>query len=245
MNAEMKKPGLSFKEVLIVVSIVLSIIVFLLAIPLIPALIRARESSNRARCMSHLRQIGLALKQYALDNNEVLPWNTADSTQYCRSMGMTYPAYISDLSIFRCPSSGDNLIKSENNLKAQPFSEAMVYNLSYAYSHNQGKPWTEEATSSTRIAADKYATHDYDQEPYPSGKPINHLDSHDLWPRRNPLGRNVVMFDGSAGWNNRITPLEVDYEWCVIKGLTDQDENSNPENDQTGPDWWSDPPDKK
>ena len=148
----------------------------------------------------------------------------------------------SSLEVFRCPDSGDKKwnpdIAHEGGIKKALFrSAACKRSLSYAYSHNQGKPWTEQDSSATRIAADKYANQDYTDDLFPKGRPINHWSQHN---RLNP-GRQYVRLDGSAAWDNSRKPLEADPEKDVT---ADPEAKHDPANDQTGADWWSDPPDK-
>jgi prepilin-type N-terminal cleavage/methylation domain-containing protein/prepilin-type processing-associated H-X9-DG protein len=56
-------------ELLIVISIVA-----LLAALLLPALASAREAGRKANCLSNLRQIGIAIQAYAIDNGGKIPY---------------------------------------------------------------------------------------------------------------------------------------------------------------------------
>ncbi len=224
---------------LIILLIAISLCIFLL-IPFFQ-LTRFRDRL-RPRCMNNLKHIGLALKQYALDNNETFPWGGPETKPSCRFFGMLYPDYLSTLEVFRCPQSRDRImdIKSCQPRPANPFTVlACRSGLSYAYGHNRGNPWAEKAASTVRIAADKYTISDYSKKA-PKGKPSNHQGD----------GRNVVCLDGSAKWDNNKGMLEADPEWDVRAGMYiddpeyEPDYESDPEYDQTGPEWWSDPPDK-
>jgi prepilin-type processing-associated H-X9-DG protein len=52
--------------------VVIGIIALLISI-LLPSLSRAREAANRTKCLSNLRQIGLAMVQYTFDNKGYFP----------------------------------------------------------------------------------------------------------------------------------------------------------------------------
>ena len=126
-----------------------AVIVGIPAFLLLPALVKSRECARKATCMSQLKQIGLGMKQYALDNAETMPWDCADSTNAFRSLGLLHRACVPDIEIFRCPSSKDvpmDPFSSHVRGYGSPFaSSACKEGLSYSYSHNQGKSWTEEA----------------------------------------------------------------------------------------------------
>jgi hypothetical protein len=213
-----------------------AVIAVFLALSLIIPLLGARESANRARCLSNLKQVALALKQYALDNDKVFPWDPSESDGYYRFVGKLHSQYARDLTVFVCPSSHDKVMSLEDGSDADRlFSEDQCRTgLSYAYGHDQGNPWTEAAPQSARLLADKYATEDYSANPFPSGRWPNH------WRGKTRgvfIGRNAASSDGSARWDNEKGPLEADPE-------TEFENSGDMGNDQTGLDWWSDPPGK-
>ena len=239
-------------------SLVILVIVFLMGFLLFSAGRRAAERSKHEKCLTNLRQIGLALHQYALDFDNVFPFGKLDENKPYQFLGLLHPSYAASFAVFACPGSSDTVIPPAvmtSGGDGRPFREdESEKGLSYAYGHNQRKPWTQKDPGSVRLVADKYATHDYVKDPFPEERPLNHSMGISFFGvRRRDVyrygGRNYVQLDGAApspitskfkptaGWDKDIGPLEADPE-------TEFDNSGAPKHDQTGPDWWSDPPDK-
>lgn len=97
---------------LIELLVVIAIIALLAAI-LFPVFARARENARKTNCANNVKQIGLAILQYAQDNDEILPPvayedDAGDDYQWPQLIA----PYLKSAQVLRCPSDSRSKIIS-------------------------------------------------------------------------------------------------------------------------------------
>jgi len=109
----MKRPGI--KEIVVGV---FAVLLALGAVLLLSALGRAREQARRTSCLGNLKQLGLAMKQYAEDFDDRYPWNAGRTNpeEAWRDLGLLYPGYTSGPSNYICPSSREEGSRSARRM---------------------------------------------------------------------------------------------------------------------------------
>src|SRR5262245_34459210 len=90
--------GFTLIELLVVIAIIA-----LLAAILFPVFARARENARKSSCLNNMKQITLALNQYAQDYDEMLPAGCVNSGN---GWAMATVPYIKSVQIMACPSDG-------------------------------------------------------------------------------------------------------------------------------------------
>jgi prepilin-type N-terminal cleavage/methylation domain-containing protein len=95
-----RREGFTLIELLVVIAIIM-----ILASIALPVIAKAAYSARKAKCLSGIRQIGLGMNQYAINNARLYP----PRGSYCLphwtdlTSPALYPHYIKDYRIFYCP----------------------------------------------------------------------------------------------------------------------------------------------
>ena len=129
--ASRKSKGFTLIELLVGIAIIA-----VLAALLFPVFQAARERARQSVCLANVRQLGLALKMYASDNDDCLPADSSAAPIHGGdSPAMPYDqqiaAYVKNDSVFHCPSdtvtrSGDRVWDGEYRGKRLPRSYALT-----------------------------------------------------------------------------------------------------------------------
>src|SRR5687767_16034754 len=77
MKRQSLKRGFTLIELLVVIAIIA-----IIAAILFPVFARARENARRSACSSNMKQLGLAVIQYAQDYDEIMPPAYLDGNCY-------------------------------------------------------------------------------------------------------------------------------------------------------------------
>jgi type II secretory pathway pseudopilin PulG len=185
---------------------------------MLPALSKAQEAARRASCMNNVRQIGLAMIQYAGDHDDYfmplvdaegkihpvvyekdgeMQWDTAALREPARSgfAVLFKEGYLTTPKVFICPSSRD-VMPGETfptDFRAADLGKLILAEHNCSYGWDPTKRHSVDATCA--IVADKPR-----ETPGTEGSADNNSENH------NDEGQNVFYNDGHVKWGTTPRP---------------------------------------
>jgi len=188
----MKKSYFTLIELLVVIAIIA-----ILAAMLLPALSSAREKAKRIKCVSQLKQIGVAFASYANDfKGQYPPMNIGfwpfgefgNPSTIMWGFRLLCPDYIANPKIFKCPSSLNGF---ELDLTANSYT-SYCYWANYIKTYNGVSIIEQDVATKDSVRGDRVLSSDI-------VAPLNYASNHLPY---KPLGGNILYNDGSVSWKN-------------------------------------------
>ena len=184
-------------ELLVVVAIIAILAGFL-----VPALASTKEKTNKVKCLSNVRQIGMAVEYYKEDHDQYFPFTPKpaigmnDHLAYMNYLGSNY--FKSSWGVFKCPS---NKNTTGMDYRTNTFGGQMDYEFNgnlvgdevagHEPSRVDGSNWEGRKTvaPANRVVLVEFPT------------PWHVLKGFIVGPYPHPdRGGNVLFADGHAGW---------------------------------------------
>jgi len=181
---QVRSRSFTLVELLVVVAII-----GILAAMLLPAVASARERGRRVKCASNIHQIILALKMYAMDNDEKFP-GVASATFGGPNGALN--SYVDSPALFVCPSDGIRSPAASMTAMAETnCSYLLVYN-DWASVRGSSRPMSEATPSRYFHVLDKNGN---------SGSgPVGRVNATSFGGNHASAGGNVGRVDGSVEW---------------------------------------------
>lgn len=182
---------------LIELLVVIAIIAILAAI-LFPVFARARENARKSSCSNQVKQIGLAIKQYMQDYDDIFPKDGRAVAAELSGWAYTIQPYLKSEQLLQCPSDSAVVVLGPTTSTLE--QRAILPNFTdYAYNFNLGSGTLSDADvqrqANVVMISDASAGMAASAAAYSLSRPQSTMG-----PRRHLEGGNYVFADGHVKW---------------------------------------------
>ena len=202
------KGGGAWKIVGIVVGVgcgSLILIVGILAAFLLPALFKAQESARRAYCLNNIRQITLAMIQYAGEYDDDFPSSLVDDAEapQRRLARLLALGYLNAPKVFKCPSAQYDERPDRNRLDGENLTNSSLESIADVYLGDGWCSYGIDVRLNHTHAASRAMVADRPHRDYwgpgvsspGAGKPGSNSQNH------RGDGQNIAYNDGHVTWS--------------------------------------------
>lgn len=190
--------------------LVVIVIIAVLAAMMLPVLGRAKEAGYRTKCLSNLRQVGVAMLSYAVENSNQYPDNSGGSWPWDVNRALIdslVKNYGATRDIFYCPAQ-----PKQNSEKTWNFTSGyrvtgyawLLHNSPQVPAQYQQKSSLGDETKSapeTELVLDAVLSENGVYSNVKGGNAINRSNHMDL-AGKFPTGANILFKDGHVQWRD-------------------------------------------